>query len=71
MPVPLLPLTEDVRRDLWRFFGESDADATRLSGGWPGLHETALVYAKSAPLPSLRLDTPFGRAFLLFRASDK
>lgn len=62
-----LDLTEDVRHDLWLFFGETEADATRMSGGWPGLHESALEYRKEAS-PRLRLDTPFGQAFSAFRA---
>lgn len=62
----LLPLTEDVRRDLWQFFGASPEDAALRSGSWPSLPDDAVLYP-ARELPVLRLDTPFGLAFRQWR----
>jgi hypothetical protein len=65
----LLPLTEDVRRDLWQFFGASPDDAVLRAASWPSLSDDALVYSKQKP-PALRLDTPFGLAFSQWRDGE-
>lgn len=64
--VRFLSLTEDVRRDLWQFFGASAEDASLRAGSWPTLSDDALVYPPRS-LPALRLDTPFGLAFRQWR----
>lgn len=60
----LLPLTPDVRCDLWEYFGETPEDAERMSGAWPQLPTPAVDYTGS---PKLCIDTPFGRAFAAWR----
>jgi hypothetical protein len=55
-----VPLTVDLRADLWRYFGENYND-----GGWPSLPPES-VRINMGRMPDL-LDTPFTRAFLVWR----
>jgi len=64
-----LYMTHDVRCDLWMFFGESFEDAECMAACWPSLPASAVDRDQSVPGGSvrLRLDTPFGRAFIAWR----
>lgn len=59
-----LPLTPEVRADLWRFFGMADADATAEAENYDGpeLPNGGVTRAGDA-----LTDTPFARAFVAWR----
>ncbi len=61
-----IPLTEDVRRDLWLFFGETNIGPD--TPNWPALPVTAIAYPRGS-LPVLT-DCPFTRAFMAWRSSQ-
>jgi hypothetical protein len=59
-----LPFTPEVQRDLWLFFGETEDGADLLAQARPTLPPSALGYTGRV---HLRLDTPFGHAFMAWR----
>lgn len=66
-PFQPVPVTEDVRRDLWRFFGEPNPDLMQAS--WPALPDSSVRFPRTR-LPELQ-DTPFVRAFLVWRERQR
>ena len=62
-PFKPVPLTVEVCRDLWLYFGEELH--TIANGAWPSLPPGSVCYPIERP-PEL-LDTPFTRAFLAWR----
>lgn len=63
-----LPMTADVRRDLWIYFGETWIDAARMAGSAPSLPATSVKPGGREGPPVLDLNTPFGAAFATWRA---
>ena len=62
-PFQPIPLTPEVRKDLWVYFGEEPYVFN--DGSWPSLPAASVNYPRER-IPEL-LNTPFTRAFLAWR----